>query len=96
MRTTLNINDELYREVKVEAARRGVSTTSVIEQALRAALRPQSDEEAPDFPVSTRTGGVRSGINLANSDDWFDLLYGDDDRRAAMRAGASARDDLPA
>ena len=37
MRTTLNINDDLYREVKVEAARRGVSTTSVIEEALRMA-----------------------------------------------------------
>ena len=96
MRTTLNINDDLYREVKVEAARRGVSTTSVIEEALRMALRPQQREDRPDFPVSTRSGGVRPGVNLDNPDDLYHLLYGEDDRRAALLAGAYARDHLSA
>ena len=95
MRTTLSINDELYREVKVEAARRGLSVTSVIEQALRAALRPQHDTEPPDFPISTRSSGIRSGINLTDPNDLYDLLYGDDDRRTALMAGVSARDDVP-
>lgn len=53
------------------------------------------DEEPPDFPISTRTGGVRPGINLGDPDDWYDLLYGDDDRRAALLAGASAQSDRP-
>ncbi len=96
MRTTLNIDGELYREVKVEAARRGVSTTSLIEQALRAVLRPQRDIEPPDVPISTRSGGIRSDINLADPNDWYDLLYRDDDDRFALTAGVSARDDVPA
>jgi plasmid stability protein len=96
MRTTLNINDDLYREVKVDAARRGVSTTSIIEEALRMFLRPQASQEPPDFPVSTRSGGVRPGVNLGDPDDMYQLLYGNDDRRAAMQAGVNSRDDLPA
>ena len=51
------------------------------------------DEEPPDVPISTRTGGVRPGNKLGDPDDWYDLLYGDDDRRAALMAGASAQSD---
>ena len=53
------------------------------------------DEEPPDFPISTRTGGVRPGIKLGDPDDWYALLYGDDDRQAALMAGASAQRDRP-
>jgi hypothetical protein len=90
MLTTLNINDDLYREVKVEAARRGVSIITVIEEALRLALRPQQREEPQDFPVSSRSGGVRPGVKLGDPDDLYQLLYGADDLRAALLAGAYA------
>ena len=96
MSVRVHINDDLNREVKVEAARRGVSTTSVIEEALRMALRPQQGEDRPDFPVSTKSRGVRPGVNLDNPDDLYHLLYGEDDRRAALLAGAYARDHLSA
>lgn len=95
MRARVNINDDLYREVKVEAARRGVSTTNVIEDALRLALRPQQREDPPDFPVSTRSGGVRPGVNLGDSDDLYQLIYGEDDRRAALLVGANAPKNPP-
>jgi hypothetical protein len=39
MQTTLRINDQLYREAKAEAAREGVTLTSLIEEALRSRLR---------------------------------------------------------
>ncbi|MEI6374212.1 MAG: CopG family transcriptional regulator [Actinomycetes bacterium] len=81
MRTTLNIDDDLYRDIKVEAARRGSSITSVIEDALRASLR-SADIARPDFPVSSRSSGVRAGVDLDDPNQWFELLYGDDDRRA--------------
>jgi len=35
MQTTLRINDEVYRDAKAEAARRGVTLTRFIEDALR-------------------------------------------------------------
>ena len=38
MRTTMTIDDDLLAEVKVVAARRGVSTSSVVEAALREQL----------------------------------------------------------
>ena len=95
MRARVNINDDLYREVKVEAARRGVSTTNVIEDALRLALRPQQREDSPDFPASTRSGGVRPGVNLGDSDDLYQLIYGEDDRRAALLVGANAPKNPP-
>ena len=86
MRTTLNLDDDIYREVKIVAAQRGVSTTSVIEDALRAAILAHSDHTRPDFPVSTRSGGMRSTVDLNSSDELYDLLYGDDDRRATAWA----------
>jgi len=84
MRTTLNLDDDLYREVKVVAAERGVSATSVIEDALRAALRARVADRRPEFPVSSRTGGLRPGVNLDDRDQLYDLLYGDDERRAGV------------
>lgn len=60
---------------------------------MRTALK--LDEEPPDFPISTRTGGVRPGIKIGDPDDWYDMLYGDDDRQAALMAGASAQSDRP-
>jgi plasmid stability protein len=82
MRTTLNIDDDLYRAVKMAAAGRGVSTTSVIEEALRAALFAEATQDRPAFPVSPRSGGVRPGVVLDDPDQLYDLLYGGDDRRA--------------
>jgi len=86
MRTTLNIDDDLYRDIKVEAARRGSSITSVIEDALRASLR-SADIARPDFPVSSRSSGVRAGVDLDDPNQWFELLYGDNDRRADVGSG---------
>jgi len=84
MRTTLNLDDDLYREVKVVAAERGVSATSVIEDALRAALRTRVAHQRLEFPVSSRTGGLRPGVNPDDRDQLYDLLYGDDERRAGV------------
>lgn len=36
MQTTLRIDDRIYREAKAEAARRGITLTRYIEEALRA------------------------------------------------------------
>ena len=38
MRTTLNINDELYRAIRMRAAESGRTVTQVVEEALVAAL----------------------------------------------------------
>ena len=67
----------------------------VVEEALRMALRRQQREDSPDFPASTRSGGVRPGVNLGDSDDLYQLIYGEDDRRAALLVGANAPKNPP-
>jgi hypothetical protein len=40
MKTTIEIPDELFREAKAEAARRGVSLSVLVAEALRDKVRP--------------------------------------------------------
>ena len=47
VRTTLNIPDELYRDVRVRAAQDGRTVTSLVEEALRAALAEHQEPRAP-------------------------------------------------
>ena len=48
MRTTLRIDDQLYREAKAEAARAGVSLTRFLEEILR--LRLETSHPVPAAP----------------------------------------------
>lgn len=50
MKTTLVLNDDLYREAKIVAAQRGVSVASVVEEALRLLLIVSSGEEPEPEP----------------------------------------------
>jgi len=68
MRTTLNIDDDLYREVKATAALRGCSVTSLIEASLREALA-SSERSILPMPISSRQPGfaeefLASGIDI--------------------------------
>lgn len=65
MRTTLSLDDDLYRRAKAAAALQGSSVTSLIEDALRRALdAPTTPTPVPDLPVARETGGPLPGINL--------------------------------
>lgn len=86
MRTTLSIDDDLYVEAKVEAARRGVSVTSVIEEALRALLSSsRAVSHRPSFPVSERSGGVPRA-DVSDPSVIATLLYGTDVEIEALLA----------
>jgi hypothetical protein len=66
-------------QARREAARRGVTLTALIEQALRMALRrarPASRAERVQLPVSRATGGVLPGIELDDSADLLDRMDG--------------------
>jgi hypothetical protein len=65
MRTTLSIDDDLYRRAKAAAAMRGSSVTSLIEDALRRALdTPTTPAHVPELPVARESGGPLPGIDL--------------------------------
>lgn len=80
MRTTLNIEDDLYRRVKATAALRGCSVTSLVEESLRLVLDQQSaTPDLPPMPVSNRQPGLTpefagSGIDLADTSAVLDHL----------------------
>ncbi|MBM4408320.1 MAG: hypothetical protein FJ038_06945 [Chloroflexi bacterium] len=52
MKTTLNINDDLYRDLKVEAARDGVTVQALLDTALRHWLERRGRGVEPRLRVS--------------------------------------------
>ncbi len=79
MRTTLNIDDDLYRQVKATAALRGCSVTSLVEESLRDALRSGSTARLEPMPISARRPGLahsfdERGIDLNDSSAVLDVV----------------------
>lgn len=68
MRTTIRIDDQLYRRVKERAAATGRTIGDVIADAVRLALdRDDTDEDvAVDLPVFSGTG-VLPGVDLTSN-----------------------------
>lgn len=61
MRTTLRLDDELYRQAKAQAVAQGISVTKLVEEAIREHLRrPQATRRRRRIrlPESTATGGL--------------------------------------
>jgi hypothetical protein len=65
MRTTIDIPDELYREIRIEAARRGTTVRQIVLNGIERELRPTAGSENPrkkfEIPVipSSRPGTLR-------------------------------------
>lgn len=77
MRTTLNIDDGVMRDLKRRAAETGRSLTSLVEEAIRSLLDRQTQPE-PDYRLRWMIveGGARPGINLSDRDALIDLMDG--------------------
>jgi hypothetical protein len=76
MRTTIRIDDALYRRTKTLAARSGRTVGEVIEDALRSALQPRHEdgpEELPDLPVFGGSGTM-PGVDIADNAALRDLM----------------------
>jgi hypothetical protein len=67
-RTTVTIDEALYRRVKARAAETGRTVSEVISDALRDALRPRRDAGAPlpDLPVFGGSG-ILPGVDLTSN-----------------------------
>ncbi len=77
MRTTLLLEDGLYRDVKSFAAREGRTVTSLVEEALREYLRRAvAAAAAPTYRVVPlpEDGGTLPGVDLTDSAALLDLL----------------------
>jgi len=83
MKTTLNINDAVMREVKREAARRGCTMGSLIESALRLFLKEAKKPPAKLQPLPTFHGGRelvdvsdREALHNVLNEEKYEQLYG--------------------
>jgi hypothetical protein len=79
VRTTIQIDDALYRELKAEAARGGRTISHLIEDAVRAALAQ-----------SRGIGGLMPGVNLTTNAALRDVMDEDTALDALRRRHTSA------
>jgi hypothetical protein len=80
MRTTVRLDDELLREVKVHAAEQRMTLTAVLEEALRELLaRRRQPVDRPRVPLPSFKGqGLQPGVDLDDSSALLDLMEGRD------------------
>lgn len=75
VRTTVRIDDALYRKVKAEAARSGRTIGELIEDALRAALAQSRRTPADVRPLPVHPGGgVMPGVDLTSNAALRDVM----------------------
>ncbi len=68
MRTTIRLDDELYRELKEKAARSGRTVASVLEDAVRRGLHAPEQRKAGRYVVRPMgEGGLQPGVDLSSN-----------------------------
>lgn len=68
MRTTIRIDDDLYREVKTRAAQSGRTVAAVLEDAVRRGLSSSKQRTEGRYAVrATGRGGLRPGVDLSSN-----------------------------
>ena len=68
MRTTIRMDDDLYKEVKALAARSGRTVAAVLEDAVRRGLRPDVTPPVGRYAVRpVGRGGLRPGVDLSSN-----------------------------
>ena len=76
MKTTLNIDDTLMRELREEAARRGTTMSALVEAGLRRILEecaPNSTVREPLPPLPTWHGGQML-VDVSKRDDLYRVM----------------------
>lgn len=76
MRTTIDIDEQLLKYAKLQAAQQGCSLKQIIEDALRESLSHRSVENKP-IKLETVTGaGLKHGVNLDDGRSLNDIMDG--------------------
>ncbi|HWJ98548.1 MAG TPA: ribbon-helix-helix protein, CopG family [Acidimicrobiales bacterium] len=75
MRTTITIDEQVYREAKAMAATSSRTVSELIEDAVRTALRAGERPSGELEPLPTfGHGGVHAGIDLAHRSSLTDAM----------------------
>ena len=76
MRTTIELDDPLFRQLKVEAARRGESLRKVVNDYLRQGLAAPRKLKKYVFRWKTEHGEILPGVRLDDRNSLYDLMDG--------------------
>jgi len=91
MRTTLNLDDRLVKEVKARAVAEGRTFTSLVEEALQALIRHHEAVVTDRVELPTWSGGgLLPGVDLDDHEALKVLLESDGDAGYRSRAGDAA------
>ena len=79
MKATVNLDDRLYRRVKIKAAQDGVTVTSIFEAALERFLaEPTATGQSRfELPVLKGKGGLMPGVDLTHGETLYRILEQD-------------------
>jgi hypothetical protein len=78
MRTTIRIDDELLRRLRLKAAETGRTVGSLIEDAVRVSLEDAESDAVSLPPLPTYgSGGVLPGIDLTSTSALLDAMDAD-------------------
>ena len=68
MRTTVNIDDDLYRQLKETAARSGRTMAAVLEDVVRRGLYARERRNETTYRVQPQgRGGLRPGVDVSSN-----------------------------
>ena len=76
MRTTLEISDEIFRQLKRRAADEGTPVRQVVEDALRIYLGKPKGRKNYQLRWHSEPGKILPGVRLDDRDTLFDVMDG--------------------
>lgn len=76
MRTTIDLDESLFRELKQEAIRRRTTLRQVVHDCLRKGLSVSTRHGKYVFRWRTHRGRLQPGVRLDDRDSLFDLMDG--------------------
>lgn len=76
MRTTLSLEEDVYRKLKSEMRRTGRPFKELVNDLLRRSLSQKEISPPRSFRVDARDMGLREGIDLSNIHQLLDDLDG--------------------
>ncbi len=74
MKTTLNIDDQVLKNAKEEAARSGITLTAFVEQALKARLLQKNEGVKYSFTPTVVKGRKPPNVDISERDALYDVI----------------------
>jgi len=77
MRTTIDLDDRLFRDLKRQAAERGTTLRELVNELLRSALSRPGQRRKYQFNWKVQPlGTIQPGVRLNDRQSLFDLMDG--------------------